>query len=112
MLTYIMSFGHNSRCIPSSSASLHQRAVLGRAEKNTNLLFSSVCALFVSVFTKERKSTPVFSCACAQFCEYRGVGANRKRKPPEFPARLCFGRQDCENLIVPPLNLEAAESVH
>ena len=31
-------------------------------------------ALFPRFVAKERKSTPLFSCACARFCRYAGVG--------------------------------------
>ena len=42
--------------------------------QNINRLFTVAYALLLRSFRKERKSTPVFSAACALFCRYTGVG--------------------------------------
>jgi hypothetical protein len=42
---------------------------------------SSVCVLLVRSFTQERKSTPLFSCACARFRRTRGSLRSSKNSP-------------------------------
>src|SRR5580658_5422492 len=109
MLISAMLLGHDARFIPLSSASLQPLAADNKTQKSINPLFSVACALFPPLFTKEGKLTPLFSSACARFCRYVGVGECGVQRSLEL-FRFCFSRQDCENLIIPPLNPEAAES--
>ena len=53
--------------------------------RNITPAFPSASGLFLRSSAQERKSTPLFSCACARFFRYRGVGAKAPAPGAKVP---------------------------
>src|ERR1700691_5237368 len=65
--------------------------------RNLTLAFPRTCTLLPRSRTKQRKLTPLLSCACARFCRYGGYAANSRttltlRDEVDLVLRRSFGR--------------------
>src|SRR5580704_19041443 len=73
-------FARDCRSAPRSGAargsSAQSVALLHVQPEISTPMFSRPCPFFVRSSAPERKSTPLFSCACALLCKNTGVGGD------------------------------------
>src|SRR5580692_4930620 len=117
MLTSAMLPGGNSRSVPSSSALPHPRATQHQERNLLTHCFQHLAHSFprsLRSCAPELALTTVLSCACALFEKTTGDRGRALQRLfatfSEPPAGLCLARHSCENLFIPPLHPEAAES--
>jgi hypothetical protein len=76
-------------------------------DQNVTPVFPTRSALFLRSCAQERKSTPLFSCACARFCRHVGVA-----KPVLCCARLTTRRRAGRSRLATSWKRDSARMLH